>query len=104
MINYNGELINESENAWFDNRGFLYGDAVFETVKTIGNKVLFHLVQLSEFLRHGVEVISELVEFVVGVNRNAVIQLPLAYLPRANPKGFNRSRDKGGKKKRPDNS
>lgn len=41
MINYNGNSIAEQDNELFDNRGFLFGDAVFETVKTVDGKILF---------------------------------------------------------------
>ena len=41
MINNNGTIeILESNNLSF-NRGFLYGDAVFETLKVVSNKILF---------------------------------------------------------------
>ena len=41
MINFNGNI--QESNTVFNanNRGFLYGDAVFETVKVIGDSVLF---------------------------------------------------------------
>lgn len=41
MINYNGSLVGNSGIAIHQNRGFLYGDAVFETIKVLDNKVLF---------------------------------------------------------------
>lgn len=41
MINYNGALVKESGIPVHQNRGFLYGDAVFETIKILDNKVLF---------------------------------------------------------------
>ncbi len=41
MINSNGTLLSASTEITNSNRGFLYGDAVFETVKVINNKVLF---------------------------------------------------------------
>lgn len=42
MINYNGELLFE-ENIKFssENRGFKYGDAIFETIKVSNNKIIF---------------------------------------------------------------
>ncbi|SHG86114.1 aminotransferase class IV [Flavobacterium defluvii] len=40
MINFNGNIAQE-ENLLTQNRAFLYGDGVFETVKIINNKVLF---------------------------------------------------------------
>jgi branched-chain amino acid aminotransferase len=40
MINFNGNIGLE-ENVLTQNRAFLYGDGVFETVKIINNKVLF---------------------------------------------------------------
>jgi len=41
MINFNGELVHSSNQNIEDNRGFLFGDAVFETLKVINNNVLF---------------------------------------------------------------
>jgi branched-chain amino acid aminotransferase len=41
MINFNGTLVSEDANIVVKNRGFLYGDAVFETVKIVKSKVLF---------------------------------------------------------------
>ncbi|WP_276381941.1 aminotransferase class IV [Flavobacterium sp. H4147] len=40
MINFNGNTVQE-ENLLTQNRAFLYGDGVFETVKIINNKILF---------------------------------------------------------------
>ncbi|MDR6762754.1 branched-chain amino acid aminotransferase [Flavobacterium sp. 2755] len=40
MINFNGNIAQE-ENILTQNRAFLYGDGVFETVKIINNKILF---------------------------------------------------------------
>ncbi len=41
MVNYNGNLCVEDQLLSYKNRGFLYGDAVFETVKIVENKILF---------------------------------------------------------------
>ena len=41
MINYNGQLFSSEIVLSNSNRGFLYGDAVFETVKIVNNKILF---------------------------------------------------------------
>lgn len=41
MINFNGTIISEDGTVLTKNRAFLYGDAVFETVKIINNKILF---------------------------------------------------------------
>ncbi len=41
MINCNGELLSSESVLTASNRGFLYGDAVFETCKIIHNKILF---------------------------------------------------------------
>jgi branched-chain amino acid aminotransferase len=41
MVNYNGNIQENSNFSIESNRGFLYGDAVFETIKVIDNKVLF---------------------------------------------------------------
>lgn len=41
MINVNGKLVSTTALAIENNRGFLYGDAVFETVRVLDNNVLF---------------------------------------------------------------
>lgn len=41
MINFNGTLTETSQTTLENNRGFLYGDAIFETVKVFEGKVLF---------------------------------------------------------------
>ncbi|UOK42506.1 MULTISPECIES: aminotransferase class IV [Flavobacterium] len=41
MVNYNGSLVDDSGVALQQNRGFLYGDSVFETVKVLDARVLF---------------------------------------------------------------
>ncbi|CAN1567468.1 IlvE Branched-chain amino acid aminotransferase/4-amino-4-deoxychorismate lyase [Flavobacteriaceae bacterium] len=41
MINFNGMIVSEDANIVANNRGFLYGDAVFETIKIINSKILF---------------------------------------------------------------
>jgi len=41
MINFNGTIVSSNTNLLTQNRAFLYGDAVFETVKIVNNKILF---------------------------------------------------------------
>lgn len=41
MVNFNGNIQETSTVNIESNRGFLFGDAVFETVKVLNNKVLF---------------------------------------------------------------
>ncbi len=41
MINFNGTIISEDASVLTKNRAFLYGDAVFETVKIRDKKILF---------------------------------------------------------------
>ncbi|WP_166921861.1 aminotransferase class IV [Flavobacterium poyangense] len=41
MINFNGNIVAQDENVLTQNRAFLYGDGVFETLKIINNKILF---------------------------------------------------------------
>ena len=41
MINFNGTITSSDSNLLFNNRAFLYGDGVFETLKIIDNKILF---------------------------------------------------------------
>jgi branched-chain amino acid aminotransferase len=41
MINFNGSIQAQDANILTQNRAFLYGDAVFETVKIVNSKILF---------------------------------------------------------------
>lgn len=41
MINFNGNLQDSSSQLIESNRGFLFGDSIFETIRVIDNKVLF---------------------------------------------------------------
>ena len=41
MVNFNGLLVSSQEQLWSNNRSFLYGDGVFETLKIVNQKVLF---------------------------------------------------------------
>jgi len=41
MINFNGNIVSEDATVLTNNRAFLYGDAVFETIKILNNKILF---------------------------------------------------------------
>ncbi|AUC84751.1 aminotransferase class IV [Polaribacter sp. ALD11] len=42
MINFNGELLfKENVQLTTDNRGFKYGDGIFETIKVVNKKVIF---------------------------------------------------------------
>lgn len=41
MINFNGSIISNDSTLLSSNRGFLFGDAVFETVKIVNSKILF---------------------------------------------------------------
>ncbi len=41
MINFNGILVSPDSNLLFNNRAFLYGDGVFETLKVVDSKILF---------------------------------------------------------------
>jgi branched-chain amino acid aminotransferase len=41
MINFNGTMVSRDTNILTQNRAFLYGDAVFETVKIVNSKILF---------------------------------------------------------------
>jgi branched-chain amino acid aminotransferase len=41
MVNFNGTIQESSKIVIESNRGFLVGDAVFETIKVVNNKVLF---------------------------------------------------------------
>ena len=53
MINYNGNF-KDSSSYDFNNRGFLYGDSIFETIKIIDNKIIFweeHYLRLMSSMR-----------------------------------------------------
>ena len=41
MVNFNGNIQENSSISIENNRGFLFGDSIFETIKVLGNKVLF---------------------------------------------------------------
>src|SRR5690606_3551382 len=41
MINFNGTITESSLNQLYNNRAFLFGDAIFETLKILDNKILF---------------------------------------------------------------
>ncbi len=42
MVNFNGELLfKENVSLTTDNRGFKYGDGIFETIKVINKKIIF---------------------------------------------------------------
>ena len=42
MINFNGKLLSKEQvQLTSDNRGFKYGDGIFETIKILNNKVIF---------------------------------------------------------------
>lgn len=41
MINFNGNIVAQDDNILTQNRAFLYGDGVFETLKIVNHKILF---------------------------------------------------------------
>ncbi len=41
MINFNGVLVSQDQQLSVNNRAFLYGDSVFETLKVVNNKIVF---------------------------------------------------------------
>jgi len=41
MINFNGNIVAQDDSVLTQNRAFLYGDGVFETLKIVNNKILF---------------------------------------------------------------
>ncbi len=41
MINFNGNIVAQDDNILTQNRAFLYGDGVFETLKIVNNRILF---------------------------------------------------------------
>ena len=53
MINYNGNFTDKF-SIHFNNRGFLFGDSVFETIKVVNNNLLFweeHYLRLMSSMR-----------------------------------------------------
>ena len=53
MINYNGNFKDQSLDH-FNNRGFLFGDSVFETIKVVNNKIIYweeHYLRLMSSMR-----------------------------------------------------
>ncbi len=54
MINFNGNIQDTSNATIENNRGFLFGDAIFETIKVNGTKILFleeHYLRLMASMR-----------------------------------------------------
>lgn len=54
MINFNGNISEETTVLTVENRGLKYGDALFETLRVVGNKILFwedHYFRLMESMR-----------------------------------------------------
>lgn len=54
MVNFNGKLNENKTLISVENRGLKYGDALFETIRVIGNKILFwedHYFRLMESMR-----------------------------------------------------
>lgn len=54
MINFNGTIQETSQFSIENNRGFLFGDAIFETIKVNGTKILFleeHYLRLMASMR-----------------------------------------------------
>jgi len=41
MINFNGTIVPSHSQLSIFNRGFLYGDALFETIKVVGGNPVF---------------------------------------------------------------
>jgi len=41
MVNFNGEIVEDNTSLSINNRAFLFGDGVFETLKIVNNKILF---------------------------------------------------------------
>ncbi|MBC8753993.1 aminotransferase class IV [Kordia sp. YSTF-M3] len=54
MVNFNGNISEETTLLSVENRGMKYGDALFETLRVVGNKILFwedHYFRLMESMR-----------------------------------------------------
>ena len=53
MINYNGNIKDQALDH-FNNRGFLFGDSIFETIKVVDNKIIYweeHYLRLMSSMR-----------------------------------------------------
>ena len=109
MVNFNGTVLESQKNVLSaDNRGFLYGDAVFETLRVVGQKPLFwedHYFRLMASMRlMRMEIpmsftpeflLKELQKTLVSINSNATrIRLTVfrnsggRYLPTSNDVQF----------------
>lgn len=76
MINYNGNIIAESGLQIEQNRAFLYGDSIFDTVKTLNGKVLFcedHYFRLMSSLR--IARMDIAMDFTLDYMENEIIKL-----------------------------
>jgi branched-chain amino acid aminotransferase len=76
MVNSNGKLVDDNSILNSLNRGFLYGDAVFETCKVVNNKVLFfedHYFRLMSSMR--IIRMSIPMNFTIEFLENQIIQL-----------------------------
>lgn len=54
MVNFNGTISKDTTQIDIENRGLKYGDALFETLRVVGNKILFwedHYFRLMESMR-----------------------------------------------------
>jgi branched-chain amino acid aminotransferase len=76
MINYNGNIITESGLQIEQSRAFLYGDSIFDTVKTLNGKVLFcedHYFRLMASLR--IARMDIAMDFTLDYMENEIIKL-----------------------------
>jgi branched-chain amino acid aminotransferase len=96
MINFNGTIQNSSATLIEKNRGFLFGDAIFETLKVIDNKVLFaedHYFRLMASLEYFEEQILTLTNS-LDYSDSARVRMTIFrdsdgfYLPKTNDVGF----------------
>lgn len=96
MLNFNGNIQENSAILIEQNRGFLYGDSVFETLKVVENKILFledHYFRLTSAMRIcRMEIpMYFTMEFLEEQVLNLIAQLPKAVSFRARCSFFRRA-------------
>lgn len=76
MINYNGNIVTQSALQPEQNRAFLYGDSIFDTVKVLNGKVLFaedHYFRLMASLR--IARMDIAMDFTLDYMENEIVKL-----------------------------
>jgi hypothetical protein len=71
MINFNGTLVPNADSQLANNRGFLFGDGVFETVRILDGKILFRRPLFSAHVGNAYRAHANPNGFYNGIPRNA---------------------------------